>query len=236
MIHSADNEYKLTKQIMLGKSSINPDFLPLADFIDKTFNVRPINIVYDSINNGTRPRIGIYFELEREKQSFYENNGVLSFDSSKQKLIADKFRQSIIEQGLNSQNRFFDFWAKPKDEKYQVENIVVYYSAFEPIAKEEANRSISQEKITQLQKELDCNDLWEISKCFSETTFFLYTDEQVKEYKNSDARKMWANKYFDLLEAYNQFGYFKRAEFNIHLDSKENFDNNYQGNWFYYYR
>lgn len=35
-------------------------------------------------------------------------------------------------------------------------------------------------------------------------------------------------------KAYNEFRYFKREEFNINLDSKENFDHNYEGNWFYY--
>ena len=88
----------------------------------------------------------------------------------------------------------------------------------------------------QLKTELNCKDLWEISRCFSGTTFFLFTDEQLKQYENSETRKVWADKYFDLLEPYNEFGYFKRDNFNIYLDSKENFDNNYESNWYYYYK
>ncbi len=236
MIRPSDKKYKLTKQIMLGKTTMNPDFLPLADFIDKTFDVRTINIVYDTIEKGTRPRIGIYFEFEREKQSFNENNGVAKFDIKKQKVIAEKFKQTIIEQGLIKKKGLFDFWTKSEKGKYQTENIWVYYSAFEPIARDEANESVPQNKVTQLKKELDCNDLWEISKCFSGTTFLLYTDEQVKQYETSETRKMWADKYFDILERYDEFGYFKRDKFNIYLDSKENFDNNYESNWFYYYK
>jgi hypothetical protein len=236
MTSPSDKEFKLTKQIMLGKTTFNPDFLPLADYIDRTFNVKTINIVYDTIDKGTRPRIGIYFEFEREKQSFNENNGVFNFDSNKQKLIADKFKKTIIEQGLIKKKGLFNFWSNSENEKYQTDNIWVYYSAFEPIARDEANEGIPQNKLIQLKSELNCKELWEISRCFSGTTFFLYTDEQVKQYENSETRKIWADKYFDLLEPYNEFGYFKRDKFNVNLDSKENFDNNYQSNWYYYYK
>ncbi|TND03425.1 MAG: hypothetical protein FD123_3942 [Bacteroidetes bacterium] len=221
---------------MLGKETMNPDFRPLAGFIDRTFGVKTINIVYDTIDKGTRPRIGIYFEYSQEKQSFNENNGVGNFDSKKQKLIADKFKQTIKEQGLIKKNGLLNFLTKTEKAKYQTDNIWVYYSAFEPIARDEANESVPQEKVIQLKTDLNCKDLWEISRCFSGTTFFLYTDEQVKQYENSETRKIWADKYFDLLELYNEFGYFKRDKFNIYLDSKENFDNNYESNWYYYYK
>jgi hypothetical protein len=236
MISPSDKEYKLTKQIMLGNSTMNPDFLSLANFIDKTFGVRTINIVYDTIDNGTRPRIGIYFEFEKEKQSFNENNGVVNFDSKKQKLIADKFKQTITEQGLVKKKGLFSLLTKSETEKYRTENIWVYYSAFEPIAKTEANERIPQDKVMQLKSELNCKNLWEISRCFSGTTFFVYTDEQVKHYEISETRKIWADKYFDLLEPFNEFSYFKRDTFNIDLDSKENFDKNYESNWYYYYK
>lgn len=221
---------------MLGKQTLNQEFRPLADFIDKTFGVRTINIVYDTIDKGTRPRIGIYFEYYLEKQSFNENNGHVNFDSKKQKMIADKFKQTIVEQGLIRKKGLFDFFSKTEKNKYHTDNIWVYYSAFEPIARDEANESVPQDKVMQLKTELNCKDLWEISRCFSLTTFFLYTDEQVKQYENSETRKIWADKYFDLLEPYNEFGYFKRDKFNVYLDSKENFDNNYESNWFYYYK
>lgn len=112
----------------------------------------------------------------------------------------------------------------------------MYYSAFEPIAKTEANERIPQDKVMQLKSELNCKNLWEISRCFSGTTFFVYTDEQVKHYEISKTRKIWAEKYFDLLEPFNEFSYFKRDTFNIDLDSKENFDKNYESNWYYYYK
>lgn len=233
MITPSDKEYKSTKQILLGNATMNPDFRPLAGFIDKEFGVRPINIVYDTMDQSKRPRLGIYFKFAREMKSFYEDSG-FNFDTRKQELIAEAFGQCVGEQGLRKRRSLFGLFTSTS--AYHTDNTWVYYSAFEPIARTEANESIPQRKIRQLKKELACTDLWKISNAFSGVTFFLYTDEQVRQYELSDTRKLWADKYFDLLEPYNEFGYFKREHFNIYLDSKENFDNNYESNWYYYYK
>lgn len=232
----SDKEYKVTKQIMLGKSKLNPEFLELANFIDTTFKVNTINIIYDTIDKEKRPRLNICFEFEREKQSFNEDNGHFNFDSKKQKIIADKFKQTLENQKIIKKKGLFDFFTKSQTEKYKTDNIWIYYSAFEPIARIEANENVPQDKVVQLKKELDNKELWEISRAFSGTTFFLYTDEQAKHYENSETKKIWADKYFDILEPYNEFGYYKRDCFNIYLDSKENFDKNYESNWYYYYK
>jgi hypothetical protein len=126
--------------------------------------------------------------------------------------------------------RLFD---KPK---YDTKDIWVVFTSFEPIAKDEANSSIPESEIRELKRAISDENLWEISRSFSATTFFLYTDKQVKDYENSDTRKLWTQKYFDILEKYNEFGYFKRDSFSVDFDSKENFDTNYESNWFYYYR
>ncbi len=155
MVSPSDEENKLTKQVLLGKTTIHPDFLPLAYIIDKTYKVRTINIVYDTIDKGTRPRIGIYFEFEWEKQSFNENNGVANFDRKKQKIIAATFKQTLVEQGLTKNKGLFDVWTTSENEKYQTENIWVYYCSFEPIARNEANESVPQDKVMQLKSELN---------------------------------------------------------------------------------
>jgi len=235
MIMPSDKEYKVTKQIMLGKQTIPSEFQPLADWIDRKFDVKTINLYYDIIEDGS-PRLGVYFETQEEANSFLENGEFTNYDSTKQKQISDRFKELLAKQNLLERNSFFDFLKRSNDKKYKTNNIWVYTSAFEPIAKIEANENVPQDNVMQLKTELNCTDLWEISRCFSGTTFFLYTDEQVKQYENSETRKIWTNKYFDLLEPYNEFGYFKREKFNIYLDSKENFDNNYESNWYYYYK
>ena len=221
MIMYYDPDYQETKRIMLGEESMKAEFRSLADWVDETFGIKTINIVYDTIEEGTRPRLELCFEFEKEKDDFL-NREYLNYDGLKQKDIALKFQQTIEAQGLT--------------EQYPTENIWIIFGGFEPIARMEANSIIPQEDIEALKTALDNKDLWEISRAFSGVTFFLYTDQQIKEYENSAVRKLWTDKYFDILEPYNQFGYFKREDFNIYLDSKENFDKNYAGNWYYYYK
>lgn len=235
MIMPSDQDYIDTKQIMLGKATMKQEFRPLADWIDQTFGVKPINILYGSTYDGKRPQIEICFEFERERSKFKDKDKLL-YDRATQSVIANKFKQVLEEQGIIERPGIFDFFRKPASPKYLTDNVWVIYEAFEPIARIDAMESIPQEKIDELKKTLNNKELWEISRRFSGVTFFLYTDEQVKEYEKSEVRKEWANKFFDVLEPYNEFGYFKRKYFSVYLDSKENFDNNYQSSWDYYYR
>jgi hypothetical protein len=231
MVVPSDKAYIETKQIMLGKAKMNSDFVELANFIDKTFNVKTINIIYDIINKGKQPRLNICFEFEHEEQIFRDK--YRSFYTEKQKVIVEKFNDILKEKKITEKKLFF---VKSKYNKYKTNKLLVIFSAFEPIAKISAIDNIPQDKIDQLKNDIGNSDLWEISKCFSRVTFFFYTDQQVKQYEGSDTIKQWFSKFFDILEEYNEFKYFNREEFKIYLDSKENFDNNYQSSWFWYYR
>jgi len=226
----SDKDYKETKQIMLGRKSLKPEFKPLAQWIDRTYGVKTINIYYDTIDKGTRPRLEICFEHPREKAIFKGPNGI-NFDSEKQKEIANKFRETLKEKGFIQENGFFRLFKKSSTPKYRTKNIWVIYGDFESIARIEANESVPEDKVKELKKKIHNPDLWEISRAFSSTTFFLHTDEQVKIYENSKTHNEWTDKYFELLNRYDEFGYFKREYFSINLDSKENFDNNYESNW-----
>ncbi len=214
MIMYSDKEYKATKQIMLGKSKMNSEFRQLADFIDKTFDVRTINIIYDSFGKDKRPRLNVCFEYQKEKQIFNDSDG-FNFDSIKQIQIADKFREIVKEKGVVTKKSFWGLISEKQNKKYKFDNIWIFYSAFEPIAKAEANEKIPQEKVVELKAQIANKDIWEISRCFSGTTFFLYTEEQVKFYENSELKKEWSKKYHDLLEQYDEFGYFERNNFTI---------------------
>ena len=70
MIRPSDKSYQDTKKIMLGKAKMNPDFKPLAEFIDYKFNVKVINIIYDTIESG-QPRLNICFEFDQGEENKY---------------------------------------------------------------------------------------------------------------------------------------------------------------------
>jgi hypothetical protein len=103
-------------------------------------------------------------------------------------------------------------------------------------AKQEADSHISETDIEALKKRIANPDLWGISRCFGYVTFFFFTDEQVKNYEAQGKKDEYATMYFEILKPHDEFGYLKRRHLKIGFDSKQNFDENYESNWYYYYK
>ncbi|WP_370089753.1 hypothetical protein [Ekhidna sp.] len=234
MILKSDKVYKQTKQIILGDSKMAPLYEPLANWIDSTFNVKTVNIVHDYINGNKRPRLNIIFEFEKEKLKF---NGKerFGYDSSKQKKIAGEFERLMKEYFDSKRPGLLNFFKRENHESIW-KNLWVIFSSFEPVAKSEVNEKLPESRIKQLKNDIANPDIWEISRAFSGVTFFVHTDEQLKKYEKGTEKEVWRNQYFQLLKEYDEYNYFNLKTFNIYLDSKENFDNNYESSWFYYYR
>lgn len=219
MLFPFDEEYIATKEIMLGKASMPSEFDELAAYIDATFGVRTINIIQDTIDNGKTIRLNICFETEAEEESFHESGGLSNYDDVKQNMIASKYKALKALQSETITRKVF-----------------VCYSAFAPIAMADACESIAIQDTEALKEKLNNPDLWEINVFSSRVTFFLRTDEQVKKYQNSEDVKLWGNMFFELIKPNNEFNYLNKDTFFVYLDSKENFDKNYESNWYYYYK
>lgn len=120
-------------------------------------------------------------------------------------------------------------------QKINPDSICLSYQVFETLSKEEANNSITELEILELKEKLHCNDLWVIFRCLANVVFFLYEDKQVRQYKEGGFIDIWSEMYLDLLNRYDEFGFFTKENFHVEIDSKENFDNNFNSNWYYYY-
>lgn len=141
----------------------------------------------------------------------------------------------MTNQSSSNTNGFFKLF-KRSDNQSVWKDLWVIYSAFEPVAKIEVNEQIPESRIKQLKAEINNSEIWQISRAFSGVTFFLNTDEQLKKYENNPDQENRKQQYLEILKEYDHFEYFNDKNFNIYLDSKENFDNNYESNWYYYYK
>jgi len=233
MIFTSDKDYKSTKKIKQGISKIKDEFEPLAKWIDQKYEVNTLNIVFDYIkNNKSHPRLQICLEYAKDKGKFM-NNKTYNFSKRKQKEIAEKFKELTLKhEKEKNQNLIKKLLGLP----HRTDSLYVYFTDFQSIAKIEANESIPKEKIEKLKLDFNNKDIWEITKVFSGVTCFLYTDKQLKKYQLSEIHRQWNEQYFDLLKDYDEFGYFNKDYFSIDLDSKQNFDKNYDSNWYYYYK
>lgn len=230
----SDKDYQLTKNIKQGKARINQEFQELAGWIDRKYGVNTLNVIYDE--EGGMPRLQICLEFESDKAKFYiTDKNVFKFDEVKQAEIVVFLKQSLIIQGLLEEKSFL-FFFKKRFLKFNLDNVYVYFTAFENIAKQEANGNVSQAQIVKLENEIHNKDLWKIVNGFVMPIFFLHTEEQVAKHQNTEFRVFCSNRFYELLAPFDEFNYYKKYEYIISFDSKENFENRYDGNWYYYFR
>ena len=193
-------------------------FRELADWISAHYGVHVLNILLDTVEPDDRPRLNVVLEWTEDERKFRQGP-FLSFDATRQREIGDRLAASTDE---------------ALGRKSDMGRLVVIFSAFEPIARAEANQRVTEADIEQLTKTLADRDLWKIRKGFGTVTFFLYTDAQVKARETSGARARFARAYAQIVAPYDEFGYVAKRGITVGLDSKENFDSVYRGSWFYY--
>ncbi|NJM55266.1 MAG: hypothetical protein HC841_04565 [Verrucomicrobiae bacterium] len=220
MITPRDEDYQQTKLLKLSGAPLKSPFKELADWVGKRYGVQVLNVFYDTIQPDNRPRLSVILETQEDAQKF--RKGALgNFNNADQKEVQEHFDRILQEQG----NLNFD-----------AQRLFVIFVAFERVAMEEANESVTDEEVAQLKSKLANNDLWEISRCFDSVTFFFFTDVQVKKYEAAGLRRVYAEEYSRLVHRHDVFGYLKKRGVSAHFDSKENFDKNFESNWYYYYK
>ena len=234
MVTSSDKEYKLAKLIKQKKIEINSDFAQFAKWISEKYEVNVLNITHEIMNHDNKIRIGIAVETENDEVKFKESDERwANYNEDIQNEIAKKYLDTCKTlKILNGKN----ILGITKKRKPELKNIFVSASAFEPLAKEETNSFIPELKIKELLNELKNKYVWTLSRCFGSATLFVFKDEQKAEIVKSAFFKELENKYFELLKEYDEFDYWKRNELKIEIDSKQNFDENYESSWFYYNR
>jgi hypothetical protein len=218
MIRPSDESYQATKRIKQGKVHLAAPFDELAKWIADRWQVVVLNVIYDARNDLHAPRLQVVLEHRKDEETFREGP---NFDSYKQELIATKF---------------IELCNRSPSQQRDVNGLFTVFSAFAPLAAEEADGKLTDRQIEEIQRRLGNSDLWCISRCFGEVTFMFYTDQQVAKYSADGKREAYAREYFAILKPLDEFDYLTLDDFTVRFDSKESFDRHYQGSWFNYYR
>ena len=237
MIVPSDKDYIETKLIKRGQAKLKPDFVHLGEWIENQYSVKVLNVYYDittGAHNRPFPRLNIIFEHEKDELKF--RDGILgNFDSGKQQVIAGKFEE-LVNNRNTAIAKLNNFFGRTERATYDTKSLLVIFDSFEPVAKHEANEAIPKNEIERLKVELNSEEIWEISRFGSRATVFFYTDQQAEKAKASDSLERLTSRYFQMVKRYDEFDYYDQESFSINADSKENFDKNFEGSWFYYYR
>jgi len=222
MVDPSDPDYAETKLVKHGEHVLTPLFKELADWIAAAYpGVAVLNIYYDKVASTAKlvlPRLDVIFEWEDEKKLFCVD--YWNFDPLKQAAIATKFKELLKHH---------------REQSFDTNRLLVVFSAFEPVARLEAIWRVQPDQLAQLQSKMNNPAIWQIRGDFGGIGVFFYTDAQLKSLQR-DLKAECSDAYAEIISVYDEFGYFQRKPAQVTFDSKENFDKNYHGNWFYYDR
>ncbi|MCE5328206.1 MAG: hypothetical protein LLG01_17510 [Planctomycetaceae bacterium] len=221
MIVPSDSDYQETKAIKKRGKPLPSPFLELAAWVTSYYNVHVLNIRYDRDlpEAAGHSRLYVILEFERDVKLFRGDDH--NFFQAEQGRVLQQFKQIIGELG---------------DLRFPTERLFVVFSAFEQVARIEANQRVTEGALERLRCRLTNPELWKISRLFETATFFFMTEIQAKRADKKGLKEVYANEYARLVEPYDEFGYLAHNPIPIAFDSKENFDTNYNGSWFNYYR
>ena len=233
MTDSTDLEYQAAKRIKKGLQTIDPRSAPLAAWISEEYGISVLNIQKDFMTHNKKLRLLICVDSSVDQAVFIKGEHRWEgFDAAKQAQVADKYIELAAKQKAVINLQFWSFFSRMPDSR----DIFVAFSCFEESALMEANESIPQERLVDLETMFKDDRIWLISRCFSSTTLFVFTDAQKEALKDEAVFKSIEKRYLELLREYDEFGYWEKGIFGLGIDSKQNLDENYQGNWFYYYK
>jgi len=218
MITPSDKEYREAKKIKKGEKSIHYPYSDLADWIQSKYSVSVLNVSYCTIEPDNRPRLSIDLDTEEDQQVFERTR--FCVDSKKASAVIKKFKEISEKASLN----------------ISFDNIFVIFSAFEPIAKTEANEKVPEKLANKLIEQFPNDNIWCIQKAFSSLVIFYFTESEKIMAEKSGMKNHYLNAYSKIIEPYDEFGYLGKTPIIPEIDSKENFDKNYQSSWFYYWR
>lgn len=216
MFLPTDRDYQQAKRRKLSGKTLPSPFRELAAWIASTYGVSVLDIHYKILSRGDRPRLNVVLEWKRDAEKFCNDQ---AFDKAKANKIRAKFKSLL---------------AKAGNKKFPTDRLFVIFSAFEEVARREANDSITDRDLRRLKRRLANRDLWRILRILDGVTFFFRTDAQVVAAKASDRQRQFAEEYARIVAPYDEFGYLAKAGIRVTFDSKENFDTNFQSNWFNY--
>ncbi|ONF93009.1 hypothetical protein [Leptospira santarosai] len=215
MLSPSDKEYIQTKKIKQGLSSLKQDFFEIALWISKEFNVKVINVFLDDVNtnHSKRPRLYVILENTSDYNKFYRSPFI--HDSKKTKRILNHFLNIYNASPLINERDLF-----------------ISFGDFEKIAIDECVLKISTNEIEAIK-----NIIGRLTTNFSSyITIFFYEERHIKTENVEEIKEVVRKGYYEVLKKHDEFDYLTVDKLNINLDSKENFDNNFQSSWFYYYR
>ena len=219
--------FEATADVARGNSAIELKYRDLAKQISRDFGTEVLNITQDWIGvKRDQIRLWIWFRTAAESKAFRDPNG--NFDGAKQQAVIVAAGRTLSRLRTPKRGILPGPRAKAKD-------TLVIFCDFESPARDNAFAAASGRGDEQVRNSLDNPDLWKVMSLWSNVVFFVYTEEQAARYANGAERERWRLAYWQLVHPFDEFGFAPLESFQIKVDSKETFENKFEGSSYYYF-
>lgn len=231
-----DPDYLRAKQIKLGQSRVDSVYDAFIGGFRERYGISPLAVLLDAVNRprglGKIPRLCVVLERSEQYRAFVR--GPFRPDKYKQQAAAILFTESL--RGADS-GALFGIPPRERPDGVRADEIFVCFADFERVAKWETHDLVTARELEHFTASLAIGDqFWCIQRLVGPPIVFVHTDEQARGLRASARPATWADTYFEIAKRHDEFGYLARSDIAIQIDSKENFDANYSGNWYYYFK
>ncbi len=225
MYNSTDKSYKRAVAIKKGEYKPDPVHQEFVDWATNLLSVKIIDfeLAAKETSKSYKQQV-VALIVER-----IEDEERLEKDYVKQQVIAQRFiayLSSTSPAALKADPLKKDVWPITMN---PYPEMLVFFYALERIEKAKAETSIKAEWEKTL---ATFPEFW----ILSEDVIFLYTNDQCANRVSSGLESKLSEAYLLLIKKYDEFGYLGAHSISFRFDSKESFDKNYDGNWYYYWK
>lgn len=219
MLFGEKQLYHQTRALKRGEQKLPPLLENLRLRIAARLDIRVLNVVYDKIDLGPAkgtPRLNIIVDAQRDLSRIKEN--LFNLKSDAQSAILEEFNTTAMQAGWDCQR------------------VHLISDDFSDEAMNQAVFQFFNKDGKRLVKQFSAHRIWDITGMSKHIVVF-FKDEAAKAdaLSNRDGDQI-RQACYSAVKPYDEFGYFTPENFSLVFDSKENLDNKYEGNLYYYFK
>ena len=219
---SVDNPtYQETLDLLASRKRLSPMYAELRDWLYREFQIMAYNFEFCEMtwtHAPARYRLMPMLSSKADYDSMFDGG---NYSADKQAAIAGKFYELA--------------------EKYREQNLERYANVFvafcdfsQEIRTDYNNRAYNQLK-DKLKEKYSRDSVWDIYAIFSSLTVFYQTDADVRFNQERGISRQIKDEYYETLHRLDEFRVFTYENFDVTFDSKQNLDEHYQGNLYFYF-
>ncbi|MEN6636327.1 MAG: hypothetical protein ABFC56_10775 [Clostridiaceae bacterium] len=222
MICVDTSTYDETLDLLKGRKRLSPMYAELKSWLYDEFQITAYNFEFREMTWSHAPgkhRLFIQLSSKSDYDTMFDG---YNYCAEKQALISEKLYELALK------------YQMPDIGNYR--NVFVAYCNFSEEIRSDYNSKAYTLLKEHLTKKYRRDSVWDIFALFSSLTVFYLRDSDIQLNQDRGISKQIKDEYYETLHRLDEFHVFSYESFNVTFDSKENLDQHFEGNLYYYFK